>query len=151
VEAIRAQMLLPVAGREEILALRDAVIVSLQYGLCARNQEVWGLRWRSVHQTFAEVVEVIYHGQLDEWGKTEHSAQRRTAIPGILVEDLDEWRAALRSWGHPARDVDFVIPGGPRLRAPPGPQASHRRPLPHRGPGEKMGPEVLQRGRRAGR
>jgi len=111
VEAIRAQMLLAVEGREEILALRDAVIVSLQYGLCARNQEVWGLRWRSVHQTFAEVVEVISHGQLDEWGKTEHSAQRRTAIPSILVEDLDEWRAALRRSGHPARDVDFVIPG----------------------------------------
>ncbi len=111
VEAIRAQMLLPVAGRDPILALRDAVVVSLQYGLCARNQEVWGLRWRSVHQTFAEVVEVISHGQLDEWGKTEHSAQRRTAIPSILVEDLDEWRAALRRCGYPARDVDFVIPG----------------------------------------
>jgi hypothetical protein len=64
-----------------------------------------------VHQTFAEVVEVISHGQLDEWGKTEHSAQRRTAIPSILAEDLLQWRAALRSWGHPARDVDFVIPG----------------------------------------
>jgi len=48
VEAIRAQMLLHVARREAILARRDATIVSLQYGLATRNQEVWGLRWLSL-------------------------------------------------------------------------------------------------------
>jgi hypothetical protein len=47
VEAIRAQMLARAVGRELILARRDAIIVSLQYGLCARNQEVWGMRWSS--------------------------------------------------------------------------------------------------------
>jgi hypothetical protein len=52
VEAIRAQMLARAVGREPILARRDAMIVSLQYGLCARNQEVWGCAappnaWRS--------------------------------------------------------------------------------------------------------
>jgi hypothetical protein len=35
VEAIRAQMLLRVGGRGELLAHRDATVVSLQYGLCA--------------------------------------------------------------------------------------------------------------------
>jgi hypothetical protein len=45
VEAIRAQLLARTEGRKAILARRDAMIVSLQYGLCARNQEVWGLRW----------------------------------------------------------------------------------------------------------
>jgi hypothetical protein len=42
VEAIRTEMLLRVEARGEILAQRDAMVVSLQYGLCARNQEVWG-------------------------------------------------------------------------------------------------------------
>jgi integrase len=111
VEAIRAQMLLQVNGRGEILAHRDAMIVSLQYGLGARNQEVWGLRWTSLDGEFAWVLEVLSSGQLNEWGKTEHSTQRRTAMPSILREDLSEWRATLRRSGHPARDVDFIIPG----------------------------------------
>jgi hypothetical protein len=111
VEAIREQMLGQVNGRVRILAHRDAVVVSLQYGLCARNQEVWGLRWMSLDDEFAWVTEVLSCGQLDEWGKTEHSAQRRTAIPGVLRDDLSEWRAALRRSGHPARDIDFIAPG----------------------------------------
>jgi hypothetical protein len=111
VEAIRDQMLRRVKDRDPIFAHRDAAVVSLQYGLGARNQEVWGMRWMSVKETFAEVVEVISYGQLDEWGKTEHSARRRTEIPRLLWEDLLDWRAALRRWGHPACDVDFIIPG----------------------------------------
>jgi hypothetical protein len=111
VEAIRQQMLLRVERRAPILAHRDATIMSLQYGLCTRNQEVWGLRWNSLAGEFAWVTEVLSCGQLDEWGKTERSTQRRTAIPGILREDLSEWRAALRCWGHPARGVDFIVPG----------------------------------------
>jgi hypothetical protein len=111
VEAIRAQMLLQVNARREILAHRDAMVVSLQYGLGARNQEVWGLRWASLVGEFAWVMEVLSSGQLTEWGKTEHSTQRRTALPGILREDLAEWRAALRGAGHPARELDFIIPG----------------------------------------
>jgi integrase len=111
VEAIREQLLLRVKRRREILAHRDAMVVSLQYGLGARNQEVWGLRWASLAGEFAWVLEVLSSGQLSDWGKTEHSTQRRTAMPSILHEDLGEWRAALRSAGHPARDVDFIIPG----------------------------------------
>ena len=80
-------MLLRVKSRDPILAHRDATIVSMQYGLGARNQEVWGMRWMSLDEDFAWVIEVISHGQLDEWGKTDHSAQRRTATPGILRED----------------------------------------------------------------
>jgi hypothetical protein len=44
-------------------------------------------------------------------GKTEHSTQRRTAIPSLLQEDLAEWRSALQAIGHPARELDFIIPG----------------------------------------
>jgi hypothetical protein len=111
VEAIRQRMLLRVQGRDRILAQRDATIVSLQYGLGARNQEVWGMRWASIGPAFAEVVEVLSYGQLDEWGKTEHSTGRRCAQPSILLADLQDWRAALARSGHPVRDVDFIIPG----------------------------------------
>jgi hypothetical protein len=111
VEAIRAQMLARTEGRKAILARRDAMIVSLQYGLCARNQEVWGLRWSSLKDGFAWVLEVLSQGRLDEWSKTEHSTQRRTAIPSLLQEDLAEWRSALQAIGHPARELDFIIPG----------------------------------------
>jgi hypothetical protein len=111
VEAIRTQMLARVDGRRKILAQRDAMIVSLQYGLAARNQEVWGLRWMSLAGEFAWVLEVLSCGQLDEWGKTAHSTQRRTLMPTLLREDLAAWRAALQRAGHPARELDFIIPG----------------------------------------
>jgi hypothetical protein len=111
VEAIRHQMLARVKQRDPILAGRDAIIVSLQYGLSARPQEVWGIRWGSIAETVANILEVISWGELDEYGKTEHSTERRTAVPSIMWEDLTGWRAALRAWGHPARDLDFIIPG----------------------------------------
>jgi hypothetical protein len=111
IEAIRAEMLLRVNGRREILAHRDAMVVSLQYGLGARNQEVWGLRWASLIDEFAWVLEVLSSGELNEWGKTEHSTQRRTAMPSILQDDLFQWRAALRGAGYPALECDFIIPG----------------------------------------
>jgi integrase len=73
VEAIRAQLLQHVKARHRILARRDAMIVSLQYGLGARKQEVWALRWSSLAGEYAWVTEVLSCGRLDEWGKTEHS------------------------------------------------------------------------------
>lgn len=104
-------MLLCAAPRKAILAHRDATIVSLQYGMASRNQELWGLRWSSLDGEFAWVTEVLTNGQLQQWGKTEHSTQRRTVIPGILREDLEQWREILTQSGRPARDSDFIIPG----------------------------------------
>jgi hypothetical protein len=57
------------------------------------------------------VTEVISSGRLEQWGKTAMSTQRRTAIPGVLREDLEQWRQTLLRADHPARDVDFIIPG----------------------------------------
>jgi integrase len=111
VEAIRQDMLARTSHRDPILAQRDATIVSLQYGLGARNQEIWALRWRSIVDDYMWVQEVLSHGILDEWGKTEDSVQRRTLMPAILLEDLTHWRAALRDWGHLARALDFIVPG----------------------------------------
>jgi hypothetical protein len=56
------------------------------------------------------VLEVLSQGRLDEWGKTEHSTQRRTTIPSLLQEDLAQWRSTLQTIGHPVRGLDF-IPG----------------------------------------
>jgi hypothetical protein len=69
------------------------------------------MRWMSLDEGFAWVVEVLSHGQLDQWGKTEYSTQRRAAMPAILQEDLSEWREALRRCERPGRDIDFIIPG----------------------------------------
>jgi len=111
VEAIREQMLLRTKGRDPILALRDATVVSAQYGLAARNQEIWGLRWERLEEDFAEILQVISWGELDEYGKTNKTTERRASMPPLLWADLQRWRAALRAWGHQARDVDFVFPG----------------------------------------
>ncbi len=111
VEAIRAQMLLRTKERDPILALRDATVVSTQYGLSARNQEIWGLRWERLEEEYAEILQVISWGELDEYGKTNKTTERRASMPPLLWADLQRWRAALRAWGHPARDVDFVFPG----------------------------------------
>jgi hypothetical protein len=108
VEAIREQMLARVGTgrpgnrRDPILPRRDAIIASLLYGLGARPQEIWGMRWTSVSETFAEVLEVISWGELDEYGKTSNSTERRPTVPALLWEDLTGWRADLRAWGHPA-------------------------------------------------
>src|SRR4029077_11698951 len=75
VEAIRFHQLArlgtdsPGNQRDPILAKRDAVVTSLMYGLAARPQEIWGMRWCSITETFAEVQEVISWGELDEYGK----------------------------------------------------------------------------------
>lgn len=111
VEAIRAQMFRDGEQGDALLAHRDAMIVSLQYGLATRSQEVWALRWSSIDACFAWVTEVISYGRLEYWGKTALSTRRRTAIPSILHEDLKPWRQALTDAGHPAHDSDFIIPG----------------------------------------
>lgn len=117
VEAIRSEQLArlgtdsPGNHRDPILAKRDAIVTSLMYGFAARPQEIWGLRWGSVSETFAEVIEVISWGELDEYGKTSNSTKRRPVVPRVLWEDLTEWRIDLREWGHPAGDLDFIIPG----------------------------------------
>lgn len=85
--------------------------MSLQYGMASRNQELWGLRWSSLDDDFAWVTEVLSNGQLQQWGKTEQSTQRRTLLPGILREDLEQWRAILTQSGRPPRDIDFIMPG----------------------------------------
>jgi hypothetical protein len=111
VEAIRDAMLARVDGRDPIFAERDAALLSLQYGMASRSQEAYGIRWESLGSDFAEIVEVISEGQLEEWGKTEGSTGRRTRVPGIAIEDMARWYSKLVAWGYPTRPQDFIIPG----------------------------------------
>jgi hypothetical protein len=66
VEAIRVHILSRAGQREAILAHRDATVVSLQYGLASRNQELWGLRWSSLDGEFAWITEVLARDEADE-------------------------------------------------------------------------------------
>jgi hypothetical protein len=96
IEAIRAQLVHRTHHRLAILARRDAIVVSLQYGYALRNQEVWALRNADVQEDFAQIMEVLTWGQLSEFGKTARSTGRRCATPAVLWRDVCEWRAALR-------------------------------------------------------
>ncbi len=113
VESIRAQMLNNhIHPERPILAHRDAVIISVQFGLALRNQEVYGLRWSSfANNERAVITEVLSWDVMDGWTKTAHATGRTTKVPSLLAEDLALWRAALRQAGHPTRDVDFIVPG----------------------------------------
>jgi hypothetical protein len=109
VELIRQRLLARVIDRNPVLALRDATIVSVQYGLACRDQEVYGLRWGDVTEQYVELSEVLSWGTLDDM-KTRNSA-RRTYFPSLLWEDLETWRATLRAYGFRTRREDFVFSG----------------------------------------
>jgi len=81
VEAIREQMLLRIRQRDPLIRHRDATIVSLHYGLAARSQEVWALRWGSILDSWALVTEVLSDGRVEEWGKTAQHSTHGTAQP----------------------------------------------------------------------
>jgi integrase len=110
VEHIRARMLTRTAQRNPLIPQRDAVAVSLQFGLAARNQEIFGLRWGNVGKEMMDLLEVISWGRLDE-GKTFNSTPRQTTMPSLLIKDLKAWKKLLESAGHPTRDEDFIISG----------------------------------------
>jgi integrase len=73
--------------RSPLLALRDATVVSVQYGLGMRNQEIWALSLGYVAGRRATVREVLSYGALDA-GKTEGATgpSRRPPIDALLAE-----------------------------------------------------------------
>ena len=109
VELIRARMLVRVIDRNPLLADRDATMVSVQYGLACRDQELYGLRWRDVGEDSIDIHEVLSWGQLDD-GKT-YGSERRVYFPSLLAEDLAEWKMKLQAAHHQTRPQDFVFPG----------------------------------------
>jgi integrase len=109
VELIRAYML-SISSRHPLVPLRNATYVSMQAQLGCRNQEVWPVRWRAVHEEYTEIDEVLSYKQLDD-GKTVGS-HRNVPHPRMLVADLREWRAALARAGYANGPSDFIFPGG---------------------------------------
>jgi hypothetical protein len=111
VEHIRAELLRRTNDQRPLLrAQRDAMVVSLQYGLAARNQEAYGLRQENAKGALMHFVEVVARGCLDE-GKTEGSTPRTCLMPACLIEDLSRWRNLLEEAGHDVGPRDFIIPG----------------------------------------
>jgi hypothetical protein len=54
------------------------MIVSVQFGLALRNQEVYGLRWSSfADDERARIIEVLSYDELHDWAKTEHASGAR--------------------------------------------------------------------------
>ena len=112
VELIRAHMLARAARtRQPLLAYRDAAIISLAFGLGLRPHESFGVRWCSLGKGRAYIDEVVTADGLQSLGKTPGSTGRPVKAPLIMQDDLAWWRERLLEHDHPARDVDFVIPG----------------------------------------
>ena len=113
VELLRREMLAG-SGKhlDEILDRRDAIILTIQFGLALRNQEVHGLRWSSFPDGARAVIsEVLSHDTLEAKAKTERATGRSVKVPALLAEDLASWRVALATAGFDTRPCDFVIPG----------------------------------------
>ncbi|MDQ6804077.1 MAG: hypothetical protein M3065_03730, partial [Actinomycetota bacterium] len=87
-------------------------MVSVQYGLGMRNQEVWALTLGDVSGRRASIREVLSYGALDA-GKTEGATgpSRRPPIDALLADDLVAWKAALQAHGYPTADDDFLLRG----------------------------------------
>jgi integrase len=87
------------------------MIVSLQFGLGLRNQEVFGLRWSSLALEGLWIMEALSWDGIETLGKTEQSTGRFARAPEILLEDLEQWRTTLHRAGFPADGNEFVVPG----------------------------------------
>jgi integrase len=112
VERIRLVMLERLEQRSPLLAHRDAMVVSVQYGLGMRNQEIWALTLGDVAGRRATVREVLSYGALDA-GKTEGATgpSRRPPIDALLTDDLTAWKAALAAHGYPTAPDDYLLRG----------------------------------------
>jgi integrase len=143
VERIRLVMLERTEHRPPLLALRDALAVSLQYGLAMRNQEIWALTLGDVSGRRATVREVLSYGALDA-GKTEGatSRARRPPIDPILGEDVAAWKAALAAQAYPCAPHDFLLRGD--LGGHGAPDGHMTGSQAHTWPGKYFAPAVLQ-------
>jgi len=93
-------------------SMRDATIVSLQFGLALRNQEVYGLRWSSfMLDGRVRIADVLSWDAIDALGKTEKATGRIVDVPELLSADLADWRSLLAREGFRVGGAEFVIPG----------------------------------------
>jgi hypothetical protein len=108
-------------GRPTWMPHRDAIAMSLMYGLGLRPQEVFGAAFVQASRTRFRVAQVLTMvageagtnkpvGQVIPAAKTAEGI-RTMSMRVWLYDELSEWRELLRSIGLPADDDDFIIPG----------------------------------------
>jgi integrase len=108
-------------GRSLWMPARDAIAVSMLYGLGLRPQELFGATFRQVSHGRFRVAQVLTKGigpsgSGKPVGRIIAAAKnaegvRTMAMRAWLYEELREWRSRLVREGFPAGDDDFIIPG----------------------------------------
>lgn len=88
----------------EVLEPRERLIVGLAVLAGMRPGEIFALRCGRLRETYFEVRERVYKGQLDT-PKTRHSI-RHVVLPGDLLQAIRAWMDRLPSRG----DADWVFP-----------------------------------------
>jgi integrase len=108
-------------GRPLWMPARDAIAVSMLYGLGLRPQELFGATFRQVSRGRFRVAQVLTKGRgapgcakpigrIIAAAKTAEGV-RTMAMRAWLHEELREWRGCLVGEGLPAGDDDFIVPG----------------------------------------
>jgi len=98
---------------------RDAVAISMLYGLGLRPQELFGATFRQQSRERFRVAQVLTQaagpsgkpiGRVIAAAKTVEGV-RTMAMGSWLYEELHDWRALLVEVGLPAGEDDFIVPG----------------------------------------
>jgi integrase len=108
-------------GRPLWMPARDAIAMSMLYGLGLRPQELFGATFRQVSHGRFRVAQVLTKGigpsgsgkpvgRIIAAAKTAEGV-RTMAMRPWLYEELREWRSRVVREGLPAGDDDFIIPG----------------------------------------
>ncbi len=108
-------------GRPTWMPERDAIAMSMLYGLGLRPQELFGATFRQASASRFRVAQVLTKatdgpgsnkpvGRIISAAKTAEGV-RSMAMRLWLYEELERWRELLRSVGLPAGDDAFLIPG----------------------------------------
>ncbi len=108
-------------GRPQWMPARDAVAMSMLYGLGLRPQELFAATFRQVSRGRFRVAQVLTKGRgavgssrpvgvIIAAAKTADGVRTMTMRPW-LYEELQEWRACLVGVGLPVGDDDFIVPG----------------------------------------
>jgi integrase len=108
-------------GRPLWMPARDAIAVSILYGLGLRPQELFGATFRQVSRGRFRVAQVLTKGmgasgsakpvgRIIPAAKTAEGVRTMT-MRAWLHDELRGWRACLVGVGLPAGDDDFIIPG----------------------------------------
>jgi integrase len=108
-------------GRPIWMPYRDAIVMSMLYGLGLRPQELFGATFRQASRRSFRVTQVLTKAagpqgsgkavaRILAAAKTADGV-RTMAMRPWLYQELAEWRDRLRSLDFPAGEDDFIVPG----------------------------------------